>query len=148
MDPVATRPSSLARPARAIGGALIAAALTVSLVGCSALGDVVGQQVGSAACTVGSGVIKQIASDVATAAADVSVDPAAALASLQTAEAALAVAAVSFTEEPAASAIVSAQAALVELTTMATDASNGVAIDEQALAAATENFAKQLSGVC
>jgi len=112
------------------------------------VGDVVGQQLGSVACSAGAAAVEQVAADVASAVGDVTIDPASALATLTAAEASLAVAALGLTEEPAARAIASAQAALTELIAIANGAAQGKAIDQASLDTVASEFARSLGSVC
>lgn len=127
---------------------MIAALAGVPLTGCSAVSDIVAGEVSNAACAVGSSAIEQIATDVTAAIGKIAVDPAGALAALNAAEAALGVAAVGVTGEPAASAIDDAQATLAELVGLAQDASDGVEVDQTAVETQLKQFSVDLAGVC
>lgn len=127
---------------------LIAALAGTTLTGCSAVSDIVAGEVGNTACAVGSGAIEQVATDVTTAIGNIAIDPAGALAALTVAEAALGVAAVGITGEPAATAIENAKATLGELVGLARDASDGVEIDQTKVEALLKQFSLDLAGVC
>lgn len=148
INPSITDPPTRRSSTRAAGFIVLAGLLGATLAGCSAVSDIVAGEVNTAACAVGSGAIEQVASDVSTAIGNIAVDPAAALAALTAAEAALGVAAVGLTAEPAASAINDAKATLGELVTLARDASDGVQVDEKEIAALLKQFSVDLSGVC
>ena len=124
---------------------------SATLTGCSALSDIVADQAGQAVCAVGSGVLDQITTDVTSAISNISVDPAAALAALTTAEAALAVASVGITSETGLAAVESAKATLSKLVALAEDASNGSAVGQSAVISLQDQFTtdlKALAGVC
>lgn len=122
-----------------------------TLTGCSAISDVVVGQVTDAACVVVSDVVDQIAPDVTSAIGNIAIDPVAALAALQTAEAALGVASIGVTSEPAAAAVEDAKSTLGELVTLAEEASNGAQVDQTSLISLQKQFTadlKALTGVC
>lgn len=125
--------------------------LGATLAGCSVISDVVVGQATDAACLVVSDAVDQIAPDVTSAIGNVAIDPVAALAALQTAEAALGVAAIGVTSEPAATAVEDAKSTLGELVALAEKASNGAQVDQTTLTSLQEQFTgdlKALTGVC
>jgi hypothetical protein len=101
-------------------------------------------QAGQAACAIGSQAVNQVASDVTTAVGDLAIDPATALATLKAADAALVVALVGITGEPAIAAAENARATLGELSALAQDAVDGVPVDEAAVTALQEQFTADL----
>lgn len=127
---------------------LIAGLAGTTLTGCSAVSEIVGGEVSNAACTVGSAAIEQVATDVTTAIGNIAIDPAGALAALTAAEAALGVAAVGITAEPAATAVDDAKTTLGELVRLARDASEGVEVDQTNVEALLKQFSLELAGVC
>ncbi len=134
---------------RKVAGLAVTTGLMVAaLSGCSAVSDIVAGEVSNAACAVGSGAIEQVATDVTAAIGSIAVDPVGALVALTAAEAALGVAAVGLTSEPAATAVENAQATLRELVGLAQDASDGVDVDQTKVEALMKQFSVDLAGVC
>lgn len=133
---------------KVIGIAVAAGLMVASLTGCSAVSEIVAGEVSNAACAVGSGAIEQVATDVTAAVGNIAVDPAAALAALTAAEAALGVAVVGLTSEPAATAVENARATLGELVGLVQDASDGVEVDQAKVEAPMKQFSVDLAGVC
>lgn len=145
-------PSQLTSPWRRVAVVVVGMSVfSATLTGCSALSDIVTDQAGQAACAVGSGALDQITTDVTSAISNISVDPAAALAALTTAEAALTVASVGITGEAGLAAVESAKATLSKLVAVAEDASNGAAVDQSTVTSLQDQFTtdlKALAGVC
>lgn len=78
------------RPGRVLSGLTAAVLVTGLLTACSSVGDLVAQQASDTACTAITPVVDQVTADVQAAVAQISVDPTAAIDTLQTANVLLA----------------------------------------------------------